>query len=93
MRTIWKYPLPKPGQSIAIAMPAAARFIHVALQGGAAMLWVEVLAETKAFHRKFWCFGTGWEIPDGLTHIGTVIDAGGFVWHFYNEPLEVPETW
>ncbi|MCY1301702.1 hypothetical protein D9M70_513270 [compost metagenome] len=33
--------------------------------------------------RTFLVFGTGWEVVDNSQHLGTVIDAGGFVWHLF----------
>jgi hypothetical protein len=31
------------------------------------------------------CVGTGWDAPDDMEYLGTVLD-GDFVWHFYIQP-------
>ncbi|TJW14343.1 MAG: hypothetical protein E5W82_10215 [Mesorhizobium sp.] len=88
MRTIWKYPLPKPGKTLTHEIPRTWSIVHVGLQNGDAMLWADIVdTDGPLLLRKFLCFGTGFNIPRDVSHVGTVIDDGGFVWHFYLEPL------
>jgi hypothetical protein len=37
---------------------------------------------------SIYCHGTGYEFNGDNVYIDSVIDPGGFVWHYYHEPLE-----
>jgi len=86
-KAIYKYRLPMPGGYI--ALPAQIVPKHVAYQDGMPTLWAEVVDahdDTEAELINVHCFGTGWHgIPDAYEYIGTLIDGGGFVWHFYHD--------
>lgn len=83
MKRMYKYPLAQCGdQTIALEWGAAIRALQ--MQGSTPCLWVEVDAYEKAkVERRFFMFGTGYDIPSGLSYIGTVQTAAGFVWHYY----------
>lgn len=78
-RVIWKYAIPL-GSEMTLALPG--RIIHVGIQDGWPMLWVELLRGEAGRDRTFRVFGTGHDIPAGWEHRGTVMDAP-FVWHVY----------
>lgn len=83
-RQIYKYPLPAPGKVTTFVISAAAVPVHVGYQNGAPMVWVET--ETDDLRPVEWTFttiGTGWDIPQGAAHVGTLVDTAGYVWHYY----------
>lgn len=81
MKKVWKYNLDLK-EEFELVMPRQAKPIHVDLQNEIPTIWVEVREDNEAVPYKIYCFGTGWDIPTELTHIGTV-QLNGFVWHFY----------
>lgn len=86
MRTIYKYPLP--AGECAISLPAGAKFLHVAEQGGRVSIWAEVETDNPAQMRRIKSYGTGFEmLPENRAQhhfIGTFMtDGGQYVWHVY----------
>lgn len=55
----------------------------VGMQDGAIYAWAENPGgEPLNVPRTFRVIGTGWDVPDPGTYLGTVFD-GPFVWHVY----------
>jgi hypothetical protein len=84
MATIYKYVMPTPGGSEVHQMPAGAVPLSVQMQDGRVCLWAQVEPEVESIEARFHTIGTGWDIPEKASHLGTV-QAGGFVWHVYRE--------
>ena len=64
-------------------VPAPAKPLFFALQGGTPYVWVEhPINSEEAVELIFVTVGTGHVIPEGAEHIGSLID-GAFVWHLY----------
>ena len=84
---IYKYEMPEPGLHSVIPIPKDGKVLHVGMQGGRIMMWVEV-NNTATEQRKYTTLPTGTEFfrPPNAHHIGTVFD-GPFVWHIYEEIL------
>ncbi len=89
MKTIYKYIL-KDGYNPVIALPNYdVKILHVGNQDDNVCMWVELPTISKftgkepiLIDRKFAIFGTGWEIPDDVEYIGTVV-LKFLVWHVY----------
>ncbi len=88
MRTIHKYPLwVNEAEPCAVMMPEGAKGIHVSSQpisANAPVLWCDVETENKPVIRRFYIYGTGWEIDPRHSYLGTV-QIGHYVWHVYEE--------
>ncbi|MBW3630995.1 MAG: hypothetical protein KY464_17110 [Gemmatimonadetes bacterium] len=86
-KAVWKFPVPRMdhGAAISIAMPAGACILTIQTQHGVTCMWAEVDESALLEQRTFLVVGTGGEFDSsGLTYIGTVLSAGGFlVWHIY----------
>ncbi len=86
---IWKYPLLVPLSVLTI--PRGGKVVALQAQRGQPCLWVEVDPEATKELRGFRIYGTGREIPDeGVEYVGTYQDRA-FVWHVYEELVEVKE--
>lgn len=94
MRQIWKYEMPEPGGSLPYQFPLRSKPVHIAEQAGKIMLWCEVVPPDSDVDNHlyrtsepvtFYTFGTGWGIPHGLEHLGTVVDGMDMVWHVYTD--------
>lgn len=86
MRTIWKHDL-YVGVTLEQIWAPGTKIVHVAPVPGdneRVQFWVEHKPKMSGTGRrvKLRVFGTGHEIPDGWTHIGTAI-CGPFVWHLF----------
>lgn len=100
-KAVYKYALPLPnGGRDPDPIPREHTIVHVGVQEDfyGLMLWAEVgiteggspVAEMAP--SPYEAYGTGWVVPDGSTHIGSVID-GHYVWHVYRSatlPAQVP---
>ena len=82
MRTIHKYPI-----RATIEMPIGAKIIKVDTQGNEGMFWAEVDTSMPYEQRYFDVIGTGWEVPTGLTYIGSYLQEM-YVWHIYERFYE-----
>ena len=58
-------------------------------------VWAEVfLPYSTTCYKDLTVIGTGWDIPLGYKHIGTVLEPRGYVWHVYeNKPSVVGEAY
>lgn len=82
MRTIHKYNL---SQGQTFKLPVGSKLLHIAMQAGSICAWFEVDAVGETTEkRSFVIVGTGHMVPEGTSHVGTVLD-GIFVWHIYED--------
>lgn len=89
-KTVWKFPL-VPGHNV-ITAPAS-RVVYVGVDPVGAQdgptVWVECspdLADDDPGSFTVAAFGTGHDIPDAWSHLGSVVTPVGLVWHVYLEP-------
>ena len=86
MKTIWKYPLQR--ALTTIFMPTEAKILTLQVQLGAGpCLWVAVDTDKPPTKRTFALVGTGHELPEGTTYIGTWQEPP-FVWHLFEASSE-----
>lgn len=91
MRTVYKFLIPfasnaEESPPMPVSPSAPIRLTGLDPRSGQPAVWLEV--ETEADQgpgRRMMAFGTGHDIPKGLTHVGSLID-GSFVWHIYELP-------
>ncbi len=85
MRTIYKYRLPRDGQSIVIE-ERIIETLHIGKQDGWPMLWA-VVEPDEYEETEIVAWGTGWPLPDDVyfetDYVGTCEDAAGYVWHYF----------
>lgn len=85
MRTIYKYRLPRDGQTITIA-EYIIEVLHIGTQDGWPMLWA-VVDTDKVQETEVVAWGTGWPLPDDVyfetDYWGTAADGAGYVWHYF----------
>jgi len=67
-------------------MPVEAKIVRLAVQDQAVCLWAEVETRNKEEVRQFRIFGTGKDIPESATYLGS-FDSPPFVWHVYEVGL------
>lgn len=85
MRTIYKYKLPRDGQTITIA-EYIIEVLHIGTQDGRPTLWA-VVDTDKVQETEVVAWGTGWPLPDDVyfetDYWGTAEDGAGYVWHYF----------
>lgn len=88
---VWKYPLELTGSQYIENVPVDIKALHLGFQGDQICLWVSVPSVYSAINTRveIHCFGTGWDIPDTLEHIGTVVMPDMAVWHYFWNPKHV----
>lgn len=88
MKTIYKYKLPRDGQSITVN-DYVLEWLRPAPQDGWPHIWAVVDTERSGMTTEIVAWGTGWPLPDyvyyGTDYLGTVEDGAGFVWHYFAE--------
>lgn len=77
MKTIYKYTVVGRNK---IEMPIGATILSVNMQGKDYCMWALVDTERSTESRYFEVVGTGWELDDNMSYIGTFF-ADDFVWH------------
>lgn len=88
MKHVLKWDVPLDGRFHDIGR---GKIVHVGIQGAhpSVQVWTEeIIARTgddELLMREARIYGTGYDIPDELDHVGTVLD-GLFVWHVYASP-------
>lgn len=83
-RVIYHYPMPEPdGKRHTVPLTRYAKIVHVGLRHGIPTFWVEVEKGEPTRSVKVVVVGTGWDVPEGVNHQGTVITPEGLVWHLY----------
>lgn len=86
-KTIWKYTLPRDGQTIKIH-EYIVKVLHIAAQDGVPTLWVIVDPDKLINgYTEVVAWGTGWPLPDDIYnecyYWGTCKDGYGYVWHYF----------
>ena len=68
------------------------RILTVMSQEGWPTVWYEVSDEGPRKQIEIVAVGTGWPVDnetlEGMEYIGSVIDGGGYVWHYYANEYE-----
>ena len=88
-KTIWKYKLPRDGQTIEIH-EYIVKVLHIAAQDGVPTLWAIVDPDRpRDGYTEIVAWGTGWPLPDDVyqecDYWGTCEDGYGYVWHYFAE--------
>lgn len=86
-KTIWKYVLPRDGQTIKIH-EYIVEILHIAAQDGVPTLWAIVDPDyPRDGYTEIVAWGTGWPLPEDVyqecDHWGTCEDGYGYVWHYF----------
>ena len=85
-KTIWKYQLPRDGQTIEIHEHIV-EVLHIAAQDGVPTLWAIVDPDRpRDEYTEVVAWGTGWpldEIYYETDYWGTCEDGYGYVWHYF----------
>lgn len=86
-KTIWKYQLPRDGQTIEIH-EYIVEVLHIAAQDGIPTLWAIVDPDRpKDGYIEVVAWGTGWPLPEGVfqewNYWGTCGDGYGYIWHYF----------
>lgn len=86
-KTIWKYTLPRDGQTIEIH-EYIVEVLHIAAQDGVPTLWAIVDSQRpRDGYTEIVAWGTGWPLPDDVyqecDYWGTCEDGYGYVWHYF----------
>ena len=85
-KTIWKYQLPRDGQTIEIH-DRIVEILHIAAQDGVPTLWAIVDPDRpRDGYTEVVAWGTGWpldEIYYETDYWGTCEDGCGYVWHYF----------
>ena len=86
-KTIWKYQLPRDGQTIEIH-EYIVEVLHIAAQDGVPTLWAIVDPQRpRDGYTEVVAWGTGWPLPDDVyaecDYWGTCEDGYGYIWHYF----------
>lgn len=82
MKKVFKYSL-LTSENV-LDMPEGAQVLSAHVQGTTVCIWALVDPGKPTERRTFRVYGTGHEMDDGITFIGTVM-AGPFVWHVFED--------
>lgn len=86
-KTIWKYTLPRDGETIEIH-EYIVEVLHIGAQDGIPTLWAIVDPDRpKDDYIEVVAWGTGWPLPEGVfqewNYWGTCGDGCGYIWHYF----------
>ena len=86
-KTIWKYRLPRDGETIHIEEHIV-EVLHIAAQDGIPTLWAIVDPDRpRDGYTEIVAWGTGWPLPEDVwqecDYWGTCEDGYGYVWHYF----------
>ena len=87
MKRIFKYRLPRDGESITINAHII-KWLNVQEQHGWPHIWAIVDDSLDGPAWTIIAWGTGWDVPEELmtaTYLGTAQDGAGYVWHYFGE--------
>ena len=85
MKRIFKYKLPRDGETITINANVV-KWLDIQEQCGWPMIWAVVDDEGYENEYEIVAWGTGWDFPDELVscaYLGTAQDLAGYVWHYF----------
>lgn len=84
MKTIYKYPIVLESQdhTFGQVVPVGFKFLRAQLQNGQPFMWLEVDKDAQKSESKFGIWGTGQDIPNSASYLGT-FDYGPLVFHLY----------
>ena len=88
-KTIWKYNLPRDGETIEIHQHIV-EVLHIGAQDGIPRLWAIVDPDLpREGYTEVVAWGTGWPLPDDVyqecDYWGSCEDWQGYVWHYFAE--------
>ena len=85
-KTIWKYRLPRDGQTFEIH-ECIVKVLHIAAQDGVPTLWAIVDPDLpRDGYTEVVAWGTGWPIDEiyyETDYWGSCEDGYGYVWHYF----------
>ncbi len=87
MKRIFKYQLPRDGETITITA-CVVKWLDIKTQDGWPHIWAIIDDEGNPKDHVIAAWGTGWPFPDNMTthrYMGTAIDVLGYVWHYFME--------
>jgi hypothetical protein len=82
---VYKYTMPGPGETLTVKLPQFSELLHVAVQldpPPRIVLWALVDPDAPEHEFEFMTVGTGWEVPENASHVGTVLHQE-LVWHLF----------
>ena len=83
MRTVHKFPLKVVGEQL-LYLPLHFKVLKVDMQGNQVCAWIELDSEADLIATSVFMYGTGHRVAVvGAYHIGSIIDGGMYVWHYY----------
>lgn len=95
MKTIYRYevPIASGPEALVVTGPPIHGVSKVTVNESRNLeFWGQVDTDADEITSYFRVIGTGWEIPDGWTYLGTAERVGSFVWHliahFSREPIK-----
>ena len=86
-KTIWKYNLPRDGETIHI-YEHIVEVLHIGAQDGIPRLWAIVDPQRpREGYTEVVAWGTGWPLPDDVyqetDYWGSCEDWQGYIWHYF----------
>jgi hypothetical protein len=87
MKRIFKYRLPRDGESITINAHVI-KWLNIQEQHSWPHIWAIVDDARESNEWTIIAWGTGWDVPEELmtaTYLGTAQDGAGYVWHYFGE--------
>lgn len=87
MKRIFKYTLPRDGETITITA-CVVKWLDIKTQDGWPHIWAIIDDEGNPKDHVIAAWGTGWPFPENMMahrYMGTAIDALGYVWHYFME--------
>lgn len=79
-RVIWKFALDK---GVVVHAPRNLKPLFYGLDPHCfPAVWAEVDPLQPAVEHRFAVYGTGWEIPELASYVGSMVN-GAYVWHLY----------
>lgn len=85
MKRIFKYQLPREGETLSIKAHIV-KWLTVMEQDGWPHVWAIIDDEGQEREYEIVAWGTGWEWPEEMnwtSYLGTCIDFVGYVWHYF----------
>lgn len=87
MKRIFKYRLPRDGESITVNAHVI-KWLEIHEQHGWPHIWAIVDDAKPSNDWTIIAWGTGWDVPEELMtadYLGTAEDGAGYIWHYFGE--------